>query len=474
MDQVGLKHNAQKAVFPRSRVLSHRAAAWPQMTFRRGSCSQCGTERCDREILPNSFAFAEQRSSRSTTPIMDPRFTVIVRLPFPRGDFVDPPPPDWTTAKDRVLWEVLLQPSKPVDWNALASQLDVTLPFLLQQAAWLYGHRLAQVRAEILRAGHQQPASPAPTPVTTSGSHATGGHALTRGRSSGSPVTSRLSSQQREGQGTPRPDTSTPPTSAKPQVSHSRAPSSTVPPGQIAAVRALSSKPAISHTPQGREPNDKTPMDVKYDLHTQGSAIEPPAGEESPEPMSSSESDSDSSAGPGIPFKRFGKFSLHRPRNTEMDEDEDDEESPAFLPFENVCQRPAPTVENDPGATLRQEPDKSHRTRESLHKEITATASTSTTSSGIGSTSSGYDVQRRHPRLGALSPRRTAELARLSPRHQGKRSDGTPSMGSSFSDLDDASVTQSALEEALLSHMQNGGVASRMSTFSQALRSRYL
>jgi hypothetical protein len=50
-------------------------------------------------------------------------------------------------------------------------------------------------------------------------------------------------------------------------------------------------------------------------------------------------------------------------------------------------------------------------------------------------------------------------------------------MGSSFSDLDDASVTQSALEEALMSNMgKNGGnasVASRVSGLSQALRSRY-
>ena len=53
-------------------------------------------------------------------------------------------------------------------------------------------------------------------------------------------------------------------------------------------------------------------------------------------------------------------------------------------------------------------------------------------------------------------------------------SDGTPSMGSSFSDLDDASVTQSAREEALANEMHHGGVASRMSTISQALRSRYL
>jgi hypothetical protein len=41
--------------------------------------------------------------------------------------------------------------------------------------------------------------------------------------------------------------------------------------------------------------------------------------------------------------------------------------------------------------------------------------------------------------------------------------------------LEDASVTQSALEEALASNMQaGGGMASRMSSISQALRSKYL
>lgn len=46
----------------------------------------------------------------------------------------------------------------------------------------------------------------------------------------------------------------------------------------------------------------------------------------------------------------------------------------------------------------------------------------------------------QHKRIDALSPRHRAELARLSPRNRGRKgpdgSDGTPSMGSSFSDLD--------------------------------------
>lgn len=38
----------------------------------------------------------------------------------------------------------------------------------------------------------------------------------------------------------------------------------------------------------------------------------------------------------------------------------------------------------------------------------------------------------------------------------------------------DASVTQSALEEALASRMQDGTIGSRMSMIGQAIRSRYL
>ena len=66
----------------------------------------------------------------------------------------------------------------------------------------------------------------------------------------------------------------------------------------------------------------------------------------------------------------------------------------------------------------------------------------------------------------ALSPRQRRAVK--------EGSDGSPSMGSSFSDLDDASLTQSALEEALANDMTHGGVASKMSTISQALKSRYL
>lgn len=76
---------------------------------------------------------------------------------------------------------------------------------------------------------------------------------------------------------------------------------------------------------------------------------------------------------------------------------------------------------------------------------------------------------------GPLSPRHRAQLTNtsLSPGRRRDGSEGSPSMGSSFSDLDDASVTQSALEDALLS-MQQAGNASGLSSLGglQGLGSR--
>lgn len=43
------------------------------------------------------------------------------------------------------------------DSSPRAEHFDVTLPFLLQQAAWLYDRQLSQVRAQIRRVGSQNP-----------------------------------------------------------------------------------------------------------------------------------------------------------------------------------------------------------------------------------------------------------------------------------------------------------------------------
>lgn len=151
------------------------------------------------------------------------------------------------------------------------------------------------------------------------------------------------------------------------------------------------------------------------------------------------------------------------------DADEEGEDSPPFLPFSDATPT-TPPPHPDPAATMKISPKENLK---SLSSEPTVKGKAAISPQTVDSDSSSVQSQpraRHHPqanRPSALSPqqRRLAKEA---------GSDGTLSMGSSFSDLDDASVTQSALEEALAGEMQHGGVASRMSTISQALRSRYL
>jgi hypothetical protein len=194
------------------------------------------------------------------------------------------------------------------------------------------------------------------------------------------------------------------------------------------------------------------------------------------------------------------------------DEDEEDEDDSPFLPFANTSSNAAnsPGQHQDPSATLRggfasqnhvQRPTTQRKgtserivtetsrpvtlpqiltsSGSSASSDPTPTTNTTTRHRHTTSSPTNPSVQNRGPRPLSSHQAAALEAAGLSPRRRpGKEgSDGTPSMGSSFSDLDDASVTQSALEEALMSNMgKNGGnasVASRVSGLSQALRSRY-
>lgn len=165
-------------------------------------------------------------------------------------------------------------------------------------------------------------------------------------------------------------------------------------------------------------------------------------------------------------FARRPRYSSSKaPLNPLSDAEEEDEDSLPFLPFSDAGTVTSPPP-MDPGATVKISPKRppSQRHTPSSSAKLKALHISQTAHSSSSSAQSQSQPQSRplqNP-LSSLSPRQ---------RHLAKGgSDGTPSMGSSFSDLDDASVTQSALEEALASNM-NRGVASRMSTISQAFRS---
>jgi hypothetical protein len=206
------------------------------------------------------------------------------------------------------------------------------------------------------------------------------------------------------------------------------------------------------------------------------------------------------------------------------DNDEDDEDEPSFLPFATPSteNKPRPTSSHqDPSATLR---GALQTSRPTVHRRTTSerivtsptvepptpvqpqraqrdlSSSTSSLSSPTNQAAPNAPFARPEtqaaarpqqqstaPRLGTpLSPSHRALLHSTRPSSSPRRGTGpgsdsaSPSMGSSFSDLDDASVTQSALEEALLSGMGNttmtnmGGFGGRVTSgIGQALRSRY-
>ncbi|KAB8070761.1 hypothetical protein BDV29DRAFT_29084 [Aspergillus leporis] len=407
----------------------------------------------------------------------DTNFTVFVRLPFPRGDFVDPPPAEWNAAKDQALWDLLSRPSKgdDIDWKALAERFEVTLQFLLQQAAWLYDRQLSQVRAQMRKVGTTQSNSPSPVPSSVSGSTALGAQSAKGAPNSAPRGPSRLSSQQNDA----LPQRGPPP----------RRTSSTVTVNQIKPPKESprTETPVEAKDPRWESYNRRPSASKREHVQVPSAPVhKSPTLEEEDLSSSSSSSSSDEDDGlssrRGLRFRRFGKMSTHRP-GLRDDGDEEDDESPAFLPLSR--DQPATTREpsaQDLNATLRLQTGNPAGPRRRMAEQSSIPRASMTAESSTSSVSSGAPVILPTPKVNSnaspLSPRRPAELARLSPRRSNASgrdtNDDTPSMGSSFSDLDDASVTQSALEEAYMSHMQHGGMASRMSTISQALKSRYL
>lgn len=426
------------------------------------------------------------------------RFTVFIRLPFARGDFVDPPPVAWSAAKERELWEVLSKSSKgyEIDWKGLSQQLQVTQAFLLQQAAWLYERQLSQVRAQMRRMGTRSSntASPAPTSNTAS---IVGAQPMRRTGSGSSRIPSRLSTQ------IPAGDSSTPATPLKSKSSFA----GTSQPGPSTKLETTPQR-ALSHR-SSRE------TDVASRTHSRRGSVQQQftksPKQEIVHEVSSSDEDMTQSRmlhrRPNPAARRTtGRRSQHtrRPSAPQLDE-EDEDDSPAFLPFSTSHEtaKPEASVKQDTrGAhSLASRPALNRRTTsEKITSEAGHVEALTSSNSSAAEVSSNIprsrQVENRQSGRGhlpnPLSPREQAALAAaagLSPRLRktgekgGHASDTSPSMGSSFSDLDDASVTQSALEEALLSGMGNttmtmgpgpvNNVASRVSGISQALRSRY-
>lgn len=117
------------------------------------------------------------------------------------------------------------------------------------------------------------------------------------------------------------------------------------------------------------------------------------------------------------------------------DEDEDAESSGGFLPFATTA-----TGSADGAATIKSPVKRGFEQRPAAPDSSASSASSaaaappSTTHAGKKRDTKG-DYTQVSP-ASALSPRHRSELSKLSPRVRKDGSEGTPSMGSSFSDLD--------------------------------------
>jgi hypothetical protein len=459
------------------------------------------------------------------------RYTLIVRLPFPRGDFVDPPPVNWDTAKDRKLWKLISRTGakltnaggassasaseggaggSEVDWDAKAAEFGVDTRFLLQQAAWLYERHLEHVKKQVgrLRAG-----STVGTPVP--------GQTSMMGKKPmpSSRAPSSMSMRSRDSP-LPRVDTTVANASQARPSTLSRTPST--------ATVTQSRQFAVPPSPRPR--SLRAPTVKKQPSSTLRS---PTLADDSPGAASSSSSEDSSDEDVAkmskshAAFRRPPRFLANRQaaRNKlghdgddEDDDSEDDEDDePTFYSTAQIGDdgQRADHADRDLGETLTEaasrkgkhiatertgsiekpkapvkQVDSSSKHLKSTHSiaaaaqqisRPTSAGRTLPTESSADSLSSA-NAPANAPRQNApirrpahpLSPRHRADLARLtSPGRQGETSDGTPSMGSSFSDLDvDASISQSALEEAVASNLRNGG--SRLSNLGNAFRSRYM
>ncbi|KAK5654375.1 hypothetical protein OQA88_7284 [Cercophora sp. LCS_1] len=401
-------------------------------------------------------------------------YVVYVKLPFNRRDFVDPPPVQWDERKSEVLWAHISGSQDEIRWEELAAHFNVTVQFLVQMAAFLTERHASQLRAQMRKiATVHGPSSNAPSPVP--GTEPTGypvfptAEAIRRAGSATGRAPSALSARKDSPLPRNEPAFAGPagPSVAKtgipvrPQVSRNSSAGTTVPTTKTGQATTAQRRRLPS---LGISTAQATAYDKKEDR-------EPPSS--SPVRSTSPSSDSDeSSPVQSRIIRRPPRFKPAKGPNG----DDDDEAEPAFLPFQPQRGSAFSSAGSgqDMGATVRGRDIRDFARRLPLRDSSKDQSQTSDSS-----TSSAAMVPRRLVGGGPLSPRRAAELAGRSPSGKGKGvsregSDGTPSMGSSFSDLDDASVTQSALEEALASRMQDGTIGSRMSTIGQAIRSRYL
>lgn len=331
-----------------------------------------------------------------------------------------------------------------MNWNTLAESYDVSLSFLLQQAAYLYDRQFSQVRAQLRKVGASKNSAQSPT----LGTESTGGEAMVRTVSGGSQQQTPSTLSIRRDSPAPNADGGGQPSTGRagaPQISRTSSSNTatqiqsrhTIIPSSPRTAKAQLHGRSMSPLSKARRPSN-TINTAHPHLSSRPTPLSPTSVLESSSEESSSDSD--------LPVQ--SRMLRRPPRRMHQSEDGyDDEDSPTFLPFTTTTKTPAAY---NPSATAAHEDaiEVSHR-----KKTSDAILRSHTSDSSASSTAQNHPPSHRDPKqvrglagAGPIPGRRTAELAGKSPVSKGKEqglgreSDGTPSMGSSFSDLEGKSA----------------------------------
>ncbi|KAJ4286943.1 hypothetical protein N0V90_012823 [Kalmusia sp. IMI 367209] len=377
----------------------------------------------------------------------DVRFTALIRLPFARRDFVDPQQATWDASKDRELWRYISRSdrTKDLDWNQLADEFDVPPAFLLQQSAWLYERHLEHVRAQMKKVGvvarpnDDRRNSSTPYPTAPPLSRTTSTNTITQSNASGQHVSTRnpippLRQTQDAEQairlpaGRPQPnqlggafDLNSP---ADPASSSSSSSLSNSGSGNIATRSQLFKRPPRFRS---QPPKELITLDEDTD------------GPDEPLPTTK----------PRIPFAR-----TNRQRQKQSDGGSTPHRAAAGAkpdhgsPFAKKRGDAKPTT--DPAiapaqpapAAVDASSSTASFTSEAPARDARVTAAASSSTASFTSEAPARDARVAAAAAGPISPNHRAELARLSPKRgaalktRKEGSEGTPSMGSSFSDID--------------------------------------
>ncbi|KAI7902623.1 uncharacterized protein BX663DRAFT_552032 [Cokeromyces recurvatus] len=338
---------------------------------------------------------------------MDPEkdiYHVVIRLPFKRPDqFIEPPSIVWTEEMEHKLWQYMSQ--KNTDWNVIAEQLGVPTSFIVRHAAFIYETQLRGIHQQLRQKGASASVNRTNTksPIP----------------SKSRPTSIRYSNslqQQSE------------------QISSNNISQETITQKTLLDNRSNNS----SRIALNDEKLDRSSLNNSLYKSNSSSQPHPTAylNDNSTEEESDSITNNETST-PSSPLEEE-VFSNHFQRMRLQVEE------PAFLPHNSYISNNSSLISSRQQLSLSIQNLKKYNTLDD-----------NLSSSSIHSKKGNYTAPNTQPQSPVIAITTSHHRTTTAPSSSSNES-ALNSIGSSFSDLSDSSVTQSALEEAFLSKFNHG------------------